>query len=89
MGFAAALVLTYATAIAALISFAASAYGGYQLLGVTAAAIMAWVVLMIGMALAFRHKALWAIPSALPALFPPATLLMLMHACATGSSSCF
>jgi hypothetical protein len=41
MGFAIPLTLTYAAALLTLISFAASAYGGYQLVGVTAAAFIA------------------------------------------------
>ena len=82
MGFAAALVLTYATALAALISFERYEFG------LMSAAILAWIVLMIGMAVVFRRKVMWAAPSALAALFPPASFVALMTACATGSTGC-
>ena len=82
MGFAVGLALTYATALAALISFNRYAFG------LTIGAVLVWITLMIGMALMFRRKALWAAPSALAALFPPASIAALMTACATGSTGC-
>ncbi|MGR4865024.1 hypothetical protein [Caulobacter sp. LARHSG274] len=82
MGFAVGLVLTYATALAALISFGRYAFG------LTVAAVLAWIVLIIGMALVFRRKVLWAAPSALAALFPPVSMAALTAACATGSTGC-
>jgi hypothetical protein len=82
MGFAVGLILTYATALAVLV-----AYNRYQF-GLSMAAVLVWIVLMVGMVLAFRRKALWAAPSALAALFPPAAFAALMTACATGSTGC-
>ncbi|MBO9709468.1 MAG: hypothetical protein J7521_14780 [Caulobacter sp.] len=82
MGFAIALIMTYATALTALITF-----GRYQY-GLTSAAVIAWIVLMAVMMTIFRRKALWAAPSALAALFPPASLVALMTACAAGSTGC-
>ena len=82
MGFAVGLVLTYATALAALIGFSRYAFG------LTVAAVLAWIALMTGMALVFRRKAMWAAPSALAALFPSASMAALMAACATGSTGC-
>ncbi|CAN5525445.1 hypothetical protein BH10PSE4_BH10PSE4_43560 [soil metagenome] len=82
MGFIVALVLTYATALAALISF-----GRYQFC-LMSAAILLWIILIVGMGLVFRRKALWAAPSALAALFPPVSFAALMTACATGSTGC-
>jgi len=82
MGFAATLTLTYVTALTA-----AFAYGRYMF-GLTIAAVLLWVALIVGMALAFRLKSLWAAPSALMALLPPASVAPLMIACATGSTGC-
>lgn len=82
MGFAVALILIYATALAALISFARYQFGLMSL------AIIVWIVLFVRMGLVYRRKALLAAPSALAALFPPASFAALIAACATGSTSC-
>ena len=82
MGFAIGLFLTYVTALGVLV-----AYSRYEF-GLSFAAVLVWIVLMVGMVLAFRRKALWAAPSALAALFPPVVFAAIIGACATGSTGC-
>ncbi|PVM83937.1 hypothetical protein DDF62_23315 [Caulobacter radicis] len=99
MRFAVLMVLTYATALASAAFHLAATHGpsprdiwseGDPLfLALSHAARLAWLLSMTATAFMLKGRALWAAPSALPALLPWAGFAALVLACSTGSSGCF